>query len=215
MDSRSLRLVVIGIAMCVLFALVVGNAFKFLPDDPNSVTPISVEDLNTERADNNERREKALDEENMDEVDILKERVRELERELEQSQKIDNTETKSKPYEEFSEEEKNTEITSNFYETIENGNKNFNSGNYEAALMSYQEALNGTTKSSEVSMAYVGISKVYAMQRRYGSAISYAQKANNAYSTYETKVLLAKLNYVTGKTVQAEQAMKSLLESGF
>ena len=81
--------------------------------------------------------------------------------------------------------------------------------------MLYQESLSATTNADEQSLACIGISKSYASQRRFGSAISYAQKANNLYPTYETKVLLAKLNYATGKTAQAEQAMKALLESEF
>lgn len=223
MEPKSVRLVVIAIAMCVLFALVIGNAFKFLPEDANNITPISVEDLNSARSENNdEYKDEASENNNEEDVNVLQEKIRRLEVELEQSKNkngnedfTNNVEKEKKPFEELSEDEKNTEISSDFNKNLQDGHSKFKAGDYQSALLSYEEALNSANSSEEKSLAYVGISKSYALQRRYGSAISNAQKANNAYSTYETKVLLAKLNYRTGNVAQAEQAMKALLESGF
>lgn len=211
MDPKSVRIVIIAISLCVLFALVIGNAFKFLPEDATGATPISVEDLNTGRANNEE-----VSSEEKKEISTLEDRIRQLEEELDDARaEADNLrQINNKPFEELAGQDANSEVLE-FYQKIENGNKNLKSGNYEEALDIFQQALKQATKPYEVSLANIGISKSYAAQRRFGSAISYAQKANNAYSSYETKVLLAKLNYRTGNSIQAEQAMKTLLESEF
>ena len=87
--------------------------------------------------------------------------------------------------------------------------------NLDEALNRFNEAITKASSDKQTAKAYLGLAKVYALKQRYGSAFSNAQKAHNLYPTYESHLLIAKLNFKTGQAAKAEQSIKRVLEKDF
>lgn len=84
-----------------------------------------------------------------------------------------------------------------------------------SAISEYQKALSLTNDSAIKAQCYENIALIYASARRYGSALSSAQKAYNSYPTVSRELLLARLYYKTGDSVKANERLQSLLRKDF
>lgn len=218
MNLKTLRVLSVAIALCFLFALVVNNAYKYLPNKgDNSKLPLSVEDVNSPR----EYRENSN--ENSDSQE-LQDRLRQLEEDLnsanmikeeleEKLRNIENSNEKFKEIEPVLESEKS--VSSDFFKVYFEAVDLLGSGDLSGAVTKFQNSLTAAENDKQSAKAYLGVARVYALQKRYGSAISNAQRAQNMNPSYESQVMLAKLHYVTGNVQKAEQLMKTLLEKEF
>lgn len=212
MDLKSLRMVCIAIAMCVFMAMIISHAFKYLPENTESMrTPISVEDINSHREGDEEQT-----------AEELRERIKTLEEELEHSNRAkEDAENRVSQMERVRTDEPFHEIPEQNHDESEfamvygNAEKEFSAKSYEKALVFYQNALQIAESDKQRADCYLGLSKVYAIQQRFGSAISNAQKAHNIKPSYESAVMLAKLNHRTGNPARATQSMKTLIERDF
>ena len=84
-----------------------------------------------------------------------------------------------------------------------------------SAISEYQKALQRTEDNSVKAQCYENIAIIYASAKRYGSALSYAQRAYNISPTVSREVLLARLYYKTGSTEKAVNRMDNLLKKDF
>ena len=83
---------------------------------------------------------------------------------------------------------------------------------YNDALNEYQKVLEKTDDKELKASAYEGISTVYAVNRRYGTALSFALKAYNIAPNSARALLAAQLYNKTGETQRASQIVNKLLQ---
>ena len=108
-----------------------------------------------------------------------------------------------------------TEILNLYKTSVAKADEAFNEGIYQEAIKDYQKAYDLADNNEEKALCYEGISNVYAKQKRYGSALSYAQKAYNMYPNTSREILLARLYYKTGDLNRATIRMNNVLKRDF
>jgi len=86
---------------------------------------------------------------------------------------------------------------------------------YESAVYEYEQAANSSDDPEYKAKCYEEIAKTYASIKRYGSALSFAQKAFNSAPNTEREVLLARLYYKTGSTDKAKDRINAILNRDF
>ena len=90
-----------------------------------------------------------------------------------------------------------------------------NQKEYSKALEEYQKVIDMTISSEITASGYEGIAKIYAINKRYGTALSMAIKSFNLSPSSEREFLLAKLYYKTGDTYKASQRVNNILKRDF
>ena len=93
--------------------------------------------------------------------------------------------------------------------------KSGTSGDYLRAAADYIAEAELTQDSNSKAQNYAEAAKAYASLKRYGTALSYAQKAYNLYPTTEREVLLARLYYKTGEYDKANIRMNNVMKRDF
>lgn len=88
-------------------------------------------------------------------------------------------------------------------------------GDLTGAFEEYKKALEMAEESYQKADCYEAIATLYAINRRYGSAISSAQRANNISPSASREILLARLYYLTGEKEKAQRKIESVLGRDF
>ena len=99
--------------------------------------------------------------------------------------------------------------------SIYNGKKAKTNKNYTEALNEFQKAANLTDDKELQAQSYEGIAEVYAINRKYGTALSFAYKAYNNSPSSAREMLIAKIYYKAGETDKAINQMNSVLKREF
>lgn len=95
------------------------------------------------------------------------------------------------------------------------GKRNFNENKYTEALVEYQKVASLTTDKELIAMSYEGISEIYAVSKRYGTALSFAAKAYNTSPSISREMLIARIYYRAGNTENAVTRVNNLLKRDF
>ena len=99
--------------------------------------------------------------------------------------------------------------------TLENALKYKNSKEYTKALDEYTNVLKNTSDNDVKAICYQEISYIYAINKRYGTELSYAQQAYNLVPNSERELLLARLYYKTGDIDKASKRVNNVLKRDF
>ena len=83
------------------------------------------------------------------------------------------------------------------------------------ALQEYQKIPAITNDTSMVARSYEEIATIYAIVKKYGTALSYAQKAYNMSPSSSREMLLARLYYKTGDIDKATRRINNVLQRDF
>ncbi len=86
---------------------------------------------------------------------------------------------------------------------------------YAQALKEYQKAAEMTHNTDIVAECYDGIANVYAINKRYGSALSFAIKAYNMSPSTKREMTLARLYYKSGDIEKATKRINNILQRDF
>lgn len=86
---------------------------------------------------------------------------------------------------------------------------------YESAVYEYQQIAKSTDDLSEQARCYQEIAQTYASIKRYGTALSYAQKAYNTSPSSDREMLMARLYYKTGSIDKATEHVNAILKRDF
>lgn len=86
---------------------------------------------------------------------------------------------------------------------------------YVKALEELQKVSSVTNDSNLVAKSYEEIAIIYAIVKRYGTALSFAQKAYNMSPSSSREILLARLYYKTGNIDKATQRINNVLQRDF
>lgn len=86
---------------------------------------------------------------------------------------------------------------------------------YVKALEEYQKIPMITKDNDTIARSYEEIAFIYATVKRYGTALSFAQKAYNMSPSSSREVLLARLYYKTGDMDKATTRINNVLQRDF
>ena len=87
--------------------------------------------------------------------------------------------------------------------------------NYSSALEELQK-IPQLTKDNELNaLSYEAIAEIYAAQKRYGTALTFANKANYLSPSPAREMLIARIYYKSGNSENAVSKMNSILNKGF
>ena len=86
---------------------------------------------------------------------------------------------------------------------------------YESAVYEYQQIANNSSDSYEAADCYQKIATIYGYMKRYGTALSFAQKAYNNAPSNEREFLLAKLYFKTGSVEKAYEHVNNIFKRDF
>lgn len=86
---------------------------------------------------------------------------------------------------------------------------------FDRALAEYNAILKDAPNVDITARCYEEMAKIYGVTKRYGTAISYAQKAYNMSPTSSREMLIARLYYKTGDKQSAEERISNILEREF
>ena len=86
---------------------------------------------------------------------------------------------------------------------------------YVKAIEEYQKISTITQDTDAIAKSYEEIAAIYAIVKRYGTALSYAQKAYNMSPSSSREMLLARLYYKTGDMDKATRRINNVLQRDF
>ena len=123
---------------------------------------------------------------------------------------------KNKPIEELLVTENNSEILDNeAISPFDNAIKLKNEKKYQEALNQFVEIAKNNNDDKLKSSCYEEISQIYALNKKYGTALSYAQKSFNLNPNTRRELLLARLYYKTGDITNATKRVNNILQRDF
>ena len=114
--------------------------------------------------------------------------------------------------EEISEDENIPEINDNDFTKAESLRAD---KRYESAVYEYEKIAKSSDDDKVKAKCYEEIAVTYAVMKRYGTALPYAEKAYNAEANTERQFLLARLLYKTGHEDKAAKRIDEILKGEF
>ena len=211
-EIKSLKYSIIVVLVCIIFCAIVNNAYRYLPEAQNNKK--QAETIDNIYEENNNTSEEAIEEPSQEEYND-----RNDEYETDQSTKeVDEPPVKQKEKLTPLEPLDDSEIinSNNKQETIDDvlaKAQNYEvSKNFENAIIEYKKAVEMTDLAVTKASCLEKIAICYGKARRYGSAISFAQKAYNVMPTPERELLIARLYYKTGDTEKAMNKVTNILK---
>lgn len=233
-NLESAKFVSIIIGICFIFIMVVWHAFDYIPAKDsinNSVDEIVVpadEEPQEERVEEEEpveenaEEDQFIEETSTNELDIKKEvydkevvetrdaRLKPLDPIDEENLKKDEQLKDSiSSQEDVREEISPLELALNKAKDAKDNRQ------FTVAVTEYQKAISLSEDDRLKAQCYEEIAIIYAKSKRYGSALSYAQKAYNMVPSTAREVLLARLYFKTGDVDKATTRVNNVLNRDF
>ena len=204
-DLKTAKFIGIVLFICLIFALVVMKAYQYLPEEnlnKNFQEEIQDDDILYKNINNRDNSEINNEQENTNETkekfsNTISEEKRSI-RELENIEELDSQK----------------DFSNNDYSAIELANKYKQSGEFKNAIEQYNEAANVSDEKNK-AYCYEQIATIHAIEKHYGTALSFAQKAYNTYPNTSREMLLARLYYKTGNIDKATNRMNNILKRDF
>ncbi len=231
--SNSKKFLVLLVLICVVFLIVIIKAFEYIPvtDDDAIISRNNIENINkpaqdeaeqatNENAENKEK--KTLD------ITLTPDFVQKPKAETPKEEKVAEpleniTDLPSDAVETNSDgsgavqAEKKVELTpeEKAEKAFLTAQKYKRDRQFVKALQEYQKIPAITNDTSMVARSYEEIATIYAIVKKYGTALSYAQKAYNMSPSSSREMLLARLYYKTGDIDKATRRINNVLQRDF
>ena len=216
-DVRNIRFIGILLGICFIFIMVVVSAFDYLPQNTEEdyISSLikeenkqaeSVSKDATDTSETNEEEQIEISDEDIDEP-VTKIQAK-------PKQDIANIE----PLEIISDNEitSGENISAKTPETpISKARALKSDKQYSSAIVEYENIIRTTSDPNLKATCYEEVATIYGIQRRYGSALSAAQKAYNLAPTSSREILLARLYYKTGDLNKATERVNNVLKRDF
>lgn len=220
-DFNSKKFFILLILVCLVFVIVVINAFMYLPDNDDVKDQVSrqrakavnqpVENVSEQEENASEQpvSEGAKNTLNIqlpkagDDIELV---------EIEPPKGINDIKEN-----ETEQEDKITELSpeEKVLQAMDAAQNYRNKKQYIKALDEYQKVQTLTNDKNFIASSYEGISTLYAINKRYGTALSFAIKAYNMSPSTSREMLLARLYYKTGDIEKATQRINNILRREF
>ena len=190
----------------MVFVLVIWRAFSFLPPENNGVEALSnyVNETSVPSDEDNNSDENTVNSTSNDDNKTT---------ETVNNANSENLDAPPVPSEMISEPaESETPSEEDNKTKAENYKK---AGDYLKAAETYASMADAETEADKKADLYEAASQAYGMGKRYGTALSYAQRAYNLSPSTSREVLLARLYYKTGDIDKANDRMNNVLRRDF
>ena len=212
-NNNSKKFLILILIVCVAFLVLIINAFEYLPNKSGDeiINRTNVEEINkaAEPVETEEAKEQPKEERGTLNIN------------LDQPTKVDEPE-KLEPIavdgdNAVAEDAKPVELTpeQKADEAFRAAKAYRHSKQYVKALEEYQKVPMITKDNDTIARSYEEIAFIYATVKRYGTALSFAQKAYNMSPSSSREVLLARLYYKTGDMDKATTRINNVLQRDF
>lgn len=210
-DLGKAKLVGIIALILFIFVMVIANAYQYLPTE-NSDIP----DVNSEVSQPVDNTDNTSDDSNNE--DIAAEEEENTQPEVKENRAVEQKVEKAEitPLENISDNNNDDDSSdSTFENTFSEAASLVEQKQLVQAIEKYQEAVKLAETTKQKADCYENISRVYALAKKYGTALSFAQKAYNMSPSTNRETLLARLYYKTGSTDKATERMNYILRRDF
>ena len=228
-ESNSKKFLIILLLICVVFLVVIIKAFEYIPvsDDDAVISRNNIENINkpaqnSEDTASDESTEENAEKKSLD-VNLTPDIVEKTKTETAKEDKVveplenitdlpsetvsANSSDVTKPVELTPEEKAEKAFIK--------AQKYRKDRQFVKALEEYQQIPTITNDTVTVAHSYEEIATIYAIVKRYGTALSYAQKAYNMSPSSSREMLLARLYYKTGDIDKATRRINNVLQRDF
>lgn len=213
-DLGSKKYMIIILAIFMAFALVIIKAFDYLPDSQDEANSADINRAvemrnqpmvqNTEESQEEQIDKKEFNVDLQSSVNVPEEARPSAPAQPEELEKIEPVEESSN----------NLSAEQQLELRFLTAQKYKDEKQYVKALEEYQ-SIAAAANSHTQARCYEEIANVYGIVKRYGTALSYAQKAYNMEPTSQREMLLARLYYKTGDLDKATKRMNNVLHREF
>lgn len=213
-DLGSKKYMIIILAIFMAFALVIIKAFDYLPDSQDEANSADINRAvemrnqpmvqNTEESQEEQTDKKEFNVDLQSSVNVPEEARPSAPAQPEELEKIEPVEESSN----------NLSAEQQLELRFLTAQKYKDEKQYVKALEEYQ-SIAAAANSHTQARCYEEIANVYGIVKRYGTALSYAQKAYNMEPTSQREMLLARLYYKTGDLDKATKRMNNVLHREF
>ena len=232
-EFNSKSFLIILFLICAVFLVLIIKAFSFIPDSntdkvvsrnmtANTQKPRTVEQ--SVKEENNAVQEDAQVEQKTDTVSAVQDRQQNTmfqptPNEQESLENIDELPQEASA-ENLSNSTTNTEpaapsVEEQVLKIFVDAGKLKKDKQYVKAIEEYQKISTITQDTDTIAKSYEEIAAIYAIVKRYGTALSYAQKAYNMSPSSSREMLLARLYYKTGDMDKATRRINNVLQRDF
>lgn len=225
-ELNSKKYLILILLICVIFLILIVKAFTYLPDSSQNSKIETQNNIELSNSSFQNKQENASDlkEENVDSSNDSKslnitlpspDKISEIEENT--SSLSTENELSSIETENLSKEENTQELSpeEQAEQILAQGAKYKQEKQYVKALEEYNKISSITKDSYYVARSYEEIATIYAIVKRYGTALSFAQKAYNTSPSSSREMLLARLYYKTGDIDKATQRVNNVLQRDF
>ena len=223
-EIKSNRFLLLALILCLAFFIVIIKAFMYLPEANEK--PL-IENYNTENI--NKPAKKINQDDDLDKVasrklnigiphvDDIKKADIDFLGDIEKSVKssgseeleiIEENEDKAPKQVQKSSEEMAIEF-------LEKAIKQKENKDFLGAIENLKQSIKTTTDKEIQAKSYEQVALIYAINKKYGTALSYAQKAFNLSPSTSREVLLARIYYKIGEIDNATKRINNVLHRDF
>ena len=220
-DFNSKKFLILLLIVCLVFFVVIIKAFEYLPDSQSSDISRrgNIEDINQPAPEKETTQaEEAQVQEEVKPVAAEKKTLNiELPKTGDELENIEEIPSASSDLQSETEVNKTPELTpaEQAAKIFIEAQKYKYAKQYVKALEEYQKIPSVTSDVKDIAKSYEEIATIYAIVKRYGTALSYAQKAYNMSPSSSREMLLARLYYKTGDIDKATRRINNVLQRDF
>lgn len=226
-ESNSKKFLIMLLLICVVFLVVIIKAFEYIPvtDKDAVISRNNIENINKPAPDSEETASENENTENIEkktlDINLTPDFVEKPKTEPLKEEKVveplENITDLPKDAAEANSEAKPVELTpeekaEKIFITAQKYRKD---RQFVKALEEYQKIPTITNDTATVARSYEEIATIYAIVKRYGTALSFAQKAYNMSPSSSREMLLARLYYKTGDIDKATRRINNVLQRDF
>lgn len=222
-DFNSKKYIILLVVICLVFVMFIVKAFDYLPDN-------EVIDSNDNEIENINTPSKINTTENSDNTVVLKPKKNQksgvlYRSKLSLTEEQPNIEEIDAPIDIVEESVPNDNINENSnqqlspdliaLQSIINARNLANKNDLASALEEYKKVLSSQVNNEIKAEALEGIATLYAKNKKYGTALTFAGKAYSTSPSLSRDILIAKIYYSAGKTETAITRLNDILRHGF
>ncbi len=226
-ESNSKKFLIMLLLICVVFLVVIIKAFEYIPvtDKDAVISRNNIENINKPASDSEETASENENTENVEkktlDINLTPDFVEKPKTEPLKEEKVveplENITDLPKDAVEANSEAKPVELTpeEKAEKVFITAQKYRKDRQFVKALEEYQKIPTITNDTATVARSYEEIATIYAIVKRYGTALSFAQKAYNMSPSSSREMLLARLYYKTGDIDKATRRINNVLQRDF
>ncbi len=215
-DIGSKKYTIILFAIFIAFVLVIIKAFDYIPEEQEVQNPANVNQALLQNYQAQQNVQEESDEQTADEKTEKKELNIDLRNDIDIPKEVEQMEsTPTEKLEPLEENSAKVSVEQGVESRFTLAQKYRDEKQYIKALEEYKQIAESESDVHIQARCYEEIANVYGIVKRYGTALSFAQKAYNMEPTTNREMLLSRLYYKTGDLDKATKRMNNVLKREF